>query len=155
MSRMTVIRTIDNLVNLDLIKVQKRKTDKNDYSSNLYFIKNINAEEGTSNNLEEVVTEDHHHSDIKSPKGQRTEGKLYCDKRGVITLETSNGMRRDKRCTHKLDFIKGSDVVRITSAKPGYQIPKFEHQVLILILMTIHLKILIVSVMMKMIYRFK
>ena len=44
-SRRTVIRTIDNLVNLDLIKVQKRKTDKNDYLSNLYIINKINAEE--------------------------------------------------------------------------------------------------------------
>ena len=92
MSRRTVIRTIDNLVHLDLIKVQKRKTDKNDYSSNLYFIKNINTEETTNNNSERVVTESHHPSDIESPplvseshypsdrespKGQLTEGKLY------------------------------------------------------------------------------
>jgi len=52
MSRRTVISTIDNLVNLDLIKVQKRKSDNGGDISNLYIIKNFNMEEGTSNNLE-------------------------------------------------------------------------------------------------------
>ncbi len=52
MSRRTVIRTIDNLVNLDLIKVQKRKSDNGGDISNLYIIKNFNREEGSSHNLE-------------------------------------------------------------------------------------------------------
>jgi predicted transcriptional regulator len=261
-SRMTVIRTINKLIGLDLIQVQKRKSNKGDYSSNLYIIKEL-SETSDKIDTERVVSESDHHSITKLlpvvsesdhpsiteiPKGRQDEGPLYfkddetkdgkainnntncntnlsssisfklselnspinlsqqdlkalnklpynnarqqvldvlasslekgtverpkaflqglvtnyladdftpinksktfdtnkaerfnnqqlidncpyCDKRGVITLEASNGMRTDKRCSHKLDFIKGTDVARITSAKPGYQIPKFEHQV--------------------------
>jgi DNA-binding GntR family transcriptional regulator len=91
MSRMTVIRTIDKLIGLDLIQVQKRKSNKGDYSSNLYTIKELpetsdkidtqrvvsESDHPSITELPPVVSESDHPSLTKLPEGQPTEGKLY------------------------------------------------------------------------------
>jgi predicted transcriptional regulator len=103
MSRMTVIRTIDKLIGLDLIQVQKRKTDKGGDTSNLYIIKKLSndinpekarLESNSSSNRElptpvsesdprgirellPPVTESDPGGIRELPKGQPTEGKLY------------------------------------------------------------------------------
>jgi predicted transcriptional regulator len=91
MSRMTVIRTIDKLIGLDLIQVQKRKSNKGDYSSNLYTIKELpetsdkidtqgvisESDHPSITKLPPVVSESDHPSITELPKGQKTEGQLY------------------------------------------------------------------------------
>jgi predicted transcriptional regulator len=75
-SRMTVIRTIDKLIGLDLIQVQKRKSNKGDYSSNLYTIKEL-PETSDKIDTQGVISESDHPSITELPKGRKTEGQLY------------------------------------------------------------------------------
>ena len=137
MSRMTVIRTIDKLIGLDLIQVQKRKSNKGDYSSNLYTIKELletsdkidtqgvvsESDHPSITKLPPVVSESDHPSITELPEGRKTEGKLYLKDNETKDEKPINHHTNPSSSFFKLSELKSPILLSEQTLKALHKLP--------------------------------